>query len=125
MRWWREGAVRGGGDLTTALCSCCVVAPPRAQNLRTLELERLGVRLLPMVLTCLTQLTRLSFTGEMHRACYIREDISCLTGLQDLDLSANLMSHLPLGLFQLIGLTALRAGMMGHQGKGGGVGEAC
>jgi hypothetical protein len=69
------------------------------------------VRLLPMVPSCLTQLSRLSFIGEMHRACYIREDVSCLVGLQDLDLSANLMSHLPLGLFQLTGLTALRAGV--------------
>jgi hypothetical protein len=79
-------------------------------QLRGLELTRLGVRMLPLSLTRLAGLTRLTFSGEMLRNVQLRDELRQLSNLQVLDISANLAEQLPMGVLELSGLRELRAG---------------
>jgi Leucine-rich repeat (LRR) protein len=79
-------------------------------QLRGLELTRLGVRMLPLSLTRLAGLTRLTFSGEMLRNVQLRDELRQLTNLQVLDISANLAEQLPMGVLELSGLRELHAG---------------
>lgn len=79
-------------------------------GLRALELTRLGVRMLPLSLTRLAGLTRLTFSGEMLRNVQLRDELRQLSNLQVLDISANLAEQLPVGVLELSGLRELHAG---------------
>jgi Leucine-rich repeat (LRR) protein len=79
-------------------------------GLRALELTRLGVRMLPLSLTRLAGLTRLTFSGEMLRNVQLRDELRQLSNLQVLDISANLSEQLPVGVLELSGLRELHAG---------------
>jgi len=51
-------------------------------QLRTLELMRLGVRMLPRSLSRLVSLTRLAFSGEMMRSVQLQDELLQLTNLK-------------------------------------------
>lgn len=51
-------------------------------QLRTLELMRLGVRMLPRSLSRLVALTRLAFSGEMMRSVQLQDELLQLTDLK-------------------------------------------
>lgn len=58
---------------------CCAVDMPQ---LRTLELMRLGVRMLPRSISRLTSLTCLTFSGEMMRSVQLPDEVLQLTNLK-------------------------------------------
>jgi hypothetical protein len=51
-------------------------------QLHTLELMRLGVRMLPRTVSRLTSLTRLTFSGEMTRNVPLPDEVLQLTNLK-------------------------------------------
>lgn len=59
-----------------------VVAAVELPGLRSLELTRLGARMLPLSLTRLAGLTRLTFSGEMVRNLPLSDELRQLSNLQ-------------------------------------------
>jgi hypothetical protein len=92
------------------LLSVSLLSAVELPQLRGLELTRLGVRMLPLSLTRLAGLTRLTFSGEMLRNVQLRDELRQLSNLQVLDISANLAEQLPMGVLELSGLRELHAG---------------
>jgi hypothetical protein len=96
--------------LTTSVYLYLLLSVVELPQLRGLELTRLGVRMLPLSLTRLAGLTRLTFSGEMLRNVQLRDELRQLSNLQVLDISANLAEQLPMGVLELSGLRELHAG---------------
>ena len=61
------------------LVCCTAVELPQ---LHSLELMRLGVRMLPRSLSRLMSLTRLTFSGEMMRSVQLQDELLQLTDLK-------------------------------------------
>jgi hypothetical protein len=64
------------------LCHVALVYAVDMHQLHTLELMRLGVRMLPRTVSRLTSLTRLTFSGEMTRNVPLPDEVLQLTNLK-------------------------------------------